>query len=87
MPPPPTDQTSLHACTHARRNWRTLQALEMWLLATITHCMPCFTSVGMARSVNTISAGKNPFFPTHTDTSTTAKSGDQITVSGKRKKF
>ena len=38
----------------------TLQALEMWLLATMTHSMPCSTSTGMALSVNTISAGKKP---------------------------
>ena len=38
----------------------TLHALEMWLLATMTHSMPCSTSTGMALSVNTISAGKKP---------------------------
>lgn len=51
-------------CTDSlEQNWDnliTLQALEMWLFATMTHSMPCSTRTGMARSVNTISAGKKP---------------------------
>lgn len=56
----------LYIICHESRIWKrfettpTLQALEMWLFATMTHSMPCSTSTGMARSVNTISAGKKP---------------------------
>ena len=42
------------------REFSTLQALDMWLLATMVHWIPCSTNTGMALSVNTISAGKNP---------------------------
>jgi len=44
----------------------------MWLLATMTHSIPCLTSTGMTLSVNTISAGKKPVWThTHTHTKTT----------------
>ena len=49
-PPPPLNQGL----------WFTLQAREMWLLATMTHSIPAATSEGIALSVKTISAGKSP---------------------------
>ena len=47
-------------CTSSDLLGLTLVALLIWLLGTTTHSIPCFTSTGIALSVNTISAGKKP---------------------------
>lgn len=56
------ENMSMGVTQRAVYSWsmHTLQDLEMWLFATITHSIPASTNTGITLSVNTISAGKKP---------------------------